>query len=433
LISQPNRNRDTPIMMACVSGQESSLRFILSRIISLAWNGSEGSGHGEVEKKWRALQQLFAMENEDKVDPLKLACGHGHVSTVKFLIQSHSLSYCQITSSVKIEDLISSGNFDRSSGIEATGEEVKTTLVMDPLVVVTYSDIECCKSSMQNLDEGLKKIATKNISQVHLEEFKVRRKQMHTCLAMLEAEYEKISAIAATEILNNTESNHDKICETNGSKKRNKKKRGKKKNKQSSTIRRDFSADSKLLEAEDMGRNTSNKSCPQRRDLDMNTSTTPFITLEDGRIISRSQLKSNPLSIEDKVEETPTPAKSTPKTLQNILESRYRQQKYQQLTKKSGLSNLGSKSSDSNLMDSETEENSDVCTSLDPGSIEAKMESLCLDPSMLLLSPHGMAIGMSPCQLDAIESILKHQLIATNEARLIQDRLLAREGKSSHL
>ena len=51
------------------------------------------------------------------------------------------------------------------------------------------------------------------------------------------------------------------------------------------------------------------------------------------------------------------------------------------------------------------------------------MDSLCLDPSMLLLSAHGMAIDMSPCQIEAIESILKHQLKAVNEAQKIQSRL----------
>jgi hypothetical protein len=62
-------------------------------------------------------------------------------------------------------------------------------------------------------------------------------------------------------------------------------------------------------------------------------------------------------------------------------------------------------------------------TSNRDSDMAASMESLCLDPSMLLLSPHGMAI-MSPCQLDAIESILKHQLNAAKEAHRIQGKLL---------
>jgi hypothetical protein len=52
------------------------------------------------------------------------------------------------------------------------------------------------------------------------------------------------------------------------------------------------------------------------------------------------------------------------------------------------------------------------------------MESLCLDTYMLLLSSHGMAMEMSPCQLDAIELILTKQLNASKEARKIQSRLL---------
>ena len=64
------------------------------------------------------------------------------------------------------------------------------------------------------------------------------------------------------------------------------------------------------------------------------------------------------------------------------------------------------------------------------GDIAALMESLCLDPAMLLLSPHGMAIEMSPCQIDAIETILKQQLRATEEAQQIQKRLLDKQSNA---
>ncbi|KAL7470506.1 hypothetical protein ACHAXS_010744 [Conticribra weissflogii] len=441
LISQRNRNRDTPIMMACVSGHESSLHFILSRMVSLAWVGSEISSHGEViNMKWRALQQLFAMENADNVTSLKLACGHGHVSTVKFLIQSHHLYNSHSAPSVKVENPANIDNGDSCSGLEAHGEQNERTIVMKPLVIVKYGDIEFCKSAIKSIYEGLKKIATKNIAQVHLEEYTKRRKQILSCLAMLDVEISRIVTIAASEILNDADELDNTVCEANARKKRNKKKRGKRKNKHSSTIHPVFSVDSKFLEpGEDAGRNKSSKAWAQHRDLEMiDVSSTPFITLEDGRLISRSQLKSNALSIPDiadccEVAETPIPAEPVPESIQSILESRYRQQKNLQTATKSGLSDLGNNKSDSHRMRSGNEENSETCTSLEPGSIEAKMESLCLDPSMLLLSPHGMAMGMSPCQLDAIESILKHQLIATNEARRIQDRLLTSDGKGNNI
>ena len=57
--------------------------------------------------------------------------------------------------------------------------------------------------------------------------------------------------------------------------------------------------------------------------------------------------------------------------------------------------------------------------------IEAKMESLCLDPSMLLLTSYGMAIEMSPCQLETKQEILKHKYNAKIEAQRIQKRQLS--------
>lgn len=53
------------------------------------------------------------------------------------------------------------------------------------------------------------------------------------------------------------------------------------------------------------------------------------------------------------------------------------------------------------------------------------MDALCLDISMLLYTPHGMALNLSPSQLDAIQDILQKQLIAVQEARNIQDRVHA--------
>jgi hypothetical protein len=62
--------------------------------------------------------------------------------------------------------------------------------------------------------------------------------------------------------------------------------------------------------------------------------------------------------------------------------------------------------------------------SRDDENIASLMESLCLDPSMLLYSPHEMAIEMSPCQLEIIEGILQQQLSATKKAQQIHARLL---------
>jgi hypothetical protein len=54
--------------------------------------------------------------------------------------------------------------------------------------------------------------------------------------------------------------------------------------------------------------------------------------------------------------------------------------------------------------------------------IDAVMDALCLDVSMLLYTPHGMALNLSPSQLDAVERILEKQMLSVKDARQIQHR-----------
>jgi hypothetical protein len=55
--------------------------------------------------------------------------------------------------------------------------------------------------------------------------------------------------------------------------------------------------------------------------------------------------------------------------------------------------------------------------------VEAVMDALCLDVSMLLYTPHGMALNLSPSQLDAVQAVLENQLVFVQEARKIQNRM----------
>lgn len=65
----------------------------------------------------------------------------------------------------------------------------------------------------------------------------------------------------------------------------------------------------------------------------------------------------------------------------------------------------------------ETQRTSDFGTNLD---VDAIIEALCLDSSMLLLSSEDMASTLSPCQLDAVAAVLRNQIQAVKEARAIQ-------------
>lgn len=114
-------------------------------------------------------------------------------------------------------------------------------------------------------------------------------------------------------------------------------------------------------------------------------STPRFITLEDGTVVSeRSRI--------EKVDE------GTP-----ILSILQQESRIEELLIERCLPSLGDANHD---------------------EIISMMESLCLDPSMLLLSPQSMAMKLSPSQLEAVEAILKKQLVAISHAREIHSRLM---------
>ena len=63
-------------------------------------------------------------------------------------------------------------------------------------------------------------------------------------------------------------------------------------------------------------------------------------------------------------------------------------------------------------------------TAASSGSSDADsvLSALCLDVTCLLYSDQGMALNLSPAQLDAVERILKEQLQSVKKARALQER-----------
>ena len=68
----------------------------------------------------------------------------------------------------------------------------------------------------------------------------------------------------------------------------------------------------------------------------------------------------------------------------------------------------------------------DICDDTLCQQSEELMDALCLDASMLLLSPHALAMNLSPSQLEAVETVLKIQLDAVSQAKGIHSRLMAK-------
>jgi len=411
LISQTNHNGDTPLMMASVSGHVAIIKHIVERIFKFALSTNSDNADAILEKTWQSIKDIFNMRNSEECAAMNLACGHGHIDTVTFLIQPQYIQVCSSNNSSFEVNLCGDNGTQKEA---SDGNNTTQVCRLKPLVDVSYSDVDFCEKAVENLAAGLKFMKERN--QVDkIKEFHDQHMQAKECLAMLGRELERISKETADELLlENGKTDQGEV--SRGFKPKRKAKKKKKQNRNNTrqsqkenVMENDVGGEVKtpddVVGKADISNNETkhHKSWADVKDepeIELNThqsptNSSPFITLQDGTIVSSPQKANDPSSIEvdnsslnNAIPNNPTSSGTKTKSLQSILQS------------------------------------TSTSYSTDDDTIAAIMESLCLDPSMLLLSPHGMAMEMSPCQLEAIESILNHQLNATKEAQNIQSRLL---------
>ena len=376
LLEQPNDNGDTPIMMACVYGHSDILRHILKRSCHLSSTANSNSdSETMVKDTWQSLNELFEKRNKEGLGALNLACGHGHVDIVRLLICTHSI-VCGKQGTTELNTSSTGGMGE----IESSERDYVHKLM--PLVTVTYKDVLRCQSTINNLELGLKMMKQKDVPMAKQTEFQQQHKNISDCLEILNVELGRIATDTANNLLTQNEDSQDQSAKKPKVKPQAKKK--KKKKKESTKPKQDESdIGPSRIEKNTQYERTRNGWGIETKSNIPSTSSSPFITLQDGRVISKSQAPEDIACDDDSVDKLVN-AHPTPKTLESILQSNSRFD----------------------------------------DSAATTMESLCLDPSMLLLSAHGMAMEMSPCQLDAIETILTKQLRASKEARKIQSRLL---------
>ena len=382
LLKQPNDNGDIPIMMACVYGNYNILRHILERSFHLELSTANSNCDCEtiVNNTWNSLKELFERRNKEGCSALNLACGHGHLDIVRLLICAHSIVCGR--QGTKLNIVSSTGDI---SEIESSKKESVYELM--PLVTVTYKDVLRCQSTIDNLERGLKMMKQKKVPMEKQTEFQQQHKNILDCLEILNGELGRIATDTANTLTQNEES-QDQSAKKPKVKPSAKKKKKKKQQQVTKPKQDESDIDSSRSENVTQPERTRDGWGIEAKNNVPSTSNSPFITLQDGRVISKSQAPDDIACDGDLVDELVN-AHPTPKTLESILQSNSR--------------------FDDNAA--------------------TTMESLCLDPSMLLLTSHGMAMEMSPCQLDAIETILTKQLQASKEARKIQNRLLNNTSK----
>lgn len=373
LISQPNENGDTPIMMAAVYGHTDLLKHVLKRTYELV-SSSSGVSSKDI---WKTLIELFNTRNADGCTALNLACGHGNVEIVRLLIHNHYL--CKIKETTEL-------TFSRNNDV-CNSNDYNEIHKLKPLVMVTYDDVRRCQSTIDNLEIGLKKMTHRR------DEFQQQQEKALECLDILNKELERVAAETAGLLLeheNTAEAQSPKKPKGKSSSKKKKKKRPHTKQNQHQEVTH-VEPNSESTEGVDKSNNSWRIEKEEKKgdsELIPLAATSPFVTLQDGRVVSKS-LKQDDIPCEDGSIDQVVHDNSEPKPLQSVLQSNSRY--------------------DDNAA--------------------TTMESLCLDPSMLLLSAHRMAMELSPCQLDAIVSVLTKQFDASKEAQEIQSRLLRNNNK----
>lgn len=399
LITQTNGNGDTPIMMACVFGHTSVLYYILERRLELYADGLDKSSSfnppkdSTIQSMSQTLQKIFAIRNAEGCTALSLSCGHGKVEVVQMLIQPLFAQISWFDNECKA--IVSLDYYSERENEELDGPDVRTyKFRLKPLLKISYKDFEHCKLALKDMDAEVNHMKQhKRINKVHLDGFIQQRLKLFECEEILNDAMNYMAADVAKDLMNDKNFGAS-TPNQHATKTKKKKKKQKGCNKTLPSDRSSNEANQNSMPDKDV--------TEQRLINHFDMDPSPFVTLQDGRLISRSQ-QSNDV---DEVAQTNVdlvPSENpTPRSLQNVLQS--------QLCKKL-----------------QTREDSRKCCP-ESFNVEEQMESLCLDPSMMLLSSHGMAMEMSPCQLETMQAILKHQANAAQEAQIIQERLLSEEN-----
>eukprot|EP00956_Cyclotella_meneghiniana_P038620 scaffold157100_cov83-Cyclotella_meneghiniana.AAC.1 len=398
LITQTNGNGDTPIMMACVFGHTSVLNYILQRRLELSadeldelpFNAQKEDS--TIQSIWQPLQIFFAIQNEEGCTALTLSCGHGKVEVVQMLIQP---LFAQITwSDNECKAIVSLDNYSERENEDLDEADKRTyKLCLKPLLKVSHKDLEHCKSALKGMDAEVNHMKQhKSINNAHLNEFFKQRLKLCECEQLLNEVMNYMVADVAKDLMNDK---NFEVSTPNQHATKAKKKKKKHKGRNKMLILDRISNEANQDNTPDKDESEREPANPFNRDP------SPFITLQDGRLISRTQ-QANDMDavVQNNVDFVPS-ENSAPRSLQSVLQS--------QLRKKPQTRERSTKSCPESF------------------NVEAQMESLCLEPSMLLLSSHGMAMEMSPCQLETMQAILQHQVNAAHEAQIIQERLLSQE------
>ena len=307
------------------------------------------------------VRRVFEMSNEGGDTACSLAGGHGLYAIVSLLI-----------------------------------EPISTCNEENVIIEASHSDLEKCRAALDRMD-SLMPMVKKKGNQKEQEDFITRRQDTQRCIDILELACDRLAQKNMSELLLGATD-----ATTTEPAKKNKKKQRRKRDKRKFQKKKYTPAIAAPVDNENQaGQIPANDTSQtgnawrisgrerefQKHSSEPETLTSPrVVTLQDGTVISTSERTSYVAEQEDSLPLSSEKSDTTGKSIDDMLRDRCREPRVH-------------------------------------SGVEAVMDSLCLETSMLLLPSHSMALCLSPCQLDAVESILNTQLRATKEAKEIQARI----------
>ena len=362
--------------LACIEwilkriSEDSSLIPLLGGPLDRAESGNTAMHYIAYSGRHEALPLLRDMMNSEETNPvMKLASLRNENSDTPIMIaavQGHVAFLQQIVrllesrdgENAKLFELVNNDGDTALSLAYGHGHvDVVNFLLQEAGVAVTYEDVKEAEQTLKQIDVALKRSVTSLP-----EEHKTRRNDVHRCLIILKVALAKLSQANMEQLLAEEDEEKERRQGANTMKKSKPRRNG---TRRGMPNIKDTTVSRMPTEANNGGDDEGD--IIEKGKAGMNAT--------DDRDSNNKQAEST-LQVVTKTETTATP--TIP------LE-----------TTKRGFN-----------------------TDLD---VDAIIEALCLDPSMLLLNPFDMA-SLSPCQLDAVAAVLGNQMQAVKEARAIQSR-----------
>mmetsp|Transcript_3821 Transcript_3821/g.6004 ORF Transcript_3821/g.6004 Transcript_3821/m.6004 type:complete len:447 (-) Transcript_3821:1680-3020(-) len=378
----------TPLMMACDKGQSSCLEYMAkNKSFSFLWGSSDdrsalqfGSNtalhHAGMSGTLEALVSVPSIGSCSLLELLSIGNAHGDTPVMMACV------YDRLRFLKKIKEMICRDNLMEMFRTKNESGETALSLAMghghveiiqwllDVGVTPCYETVQQCKIKQQIIDDAIEGMPSCN------EEIELKRSNMRRCLVRLEIALARIAQDAMEKLLIEEE-------ETSRDNERS---------------RNDISSKHCLKEMNNQSHQKSDQTlAPDQKDpaydlmqflqSKLDASKPIFKTLSDGTVVTAevNELETTPVDpVRIEIVQ--------PKSADQMLRERFREPT--------------------------------VTTEMEDTSIDAYMDSLCLDASMLLMNSHEMAMNLSPSQLEAINRILHKQMQAVKDAQAIQKRVL---------